>query len=89
MALRDEISNRKHDFELLCQRHKVKYLYAFGSSLTSEFNHDHSDIDLLVEIEAKDPIGRGELLISLWDTFESFLRRKVDLLTYPSIKNPF
>ena len=31
----------------------------------------------------------GEKLISLWDTFERFFNRKVDLLTDSSIHNPF
>jgi predicted nucleotidyltransferase len=69
--------------------HKVKYLYAFGSSVTEEFNYDKSDVDLLVEIDDPDPIERGEKLISLWDTFEKFFNRKVDLLTDTSIRNPY
>jgi predicted nucleotidyltransferase len=47
-------------------------LYAFGSSTTDKFDKEKSDIDLLVEIDATDPIERGEKLISLWDTFELF-----------------
>jgi len=35
-----------------------------------------------------DPILRGELLIDIWDKFETFFQRKVDLLTFNSIKNP-
>jgi len=73
----------------LCQLHKVKYLYAFGSSVTDRFDYDKSDIDLLVEIDDTDPIERGEKLISLWDTFESFFHGKVDLLTDSSIRNPY
>lgn len=89
MIIKDEISKNLNDFSNLCASHKVKYLYAFGSSVTEKFNKDYSDIDLLVEIDASDPIDRGEKLISLWDTFESFFHRKVDLLTDSSIKNPY
>ncbi|MEI6574564.1 MAG: nucleotidyltransferase domain-containing protein [Bacteroidota bacterium] len=88
MIVKDQISLRKDDFKTLCQDHHVKYLYAFGSSVTENFDTDKSDIDLLVEIDDIDPIERGEKLISLWDLFESFFRRKVDLLTDSSIKNP-
>ena len=66
-----------------------KYLYAFGSSVTDRFDSGTSDIDLLVEIDGSDPIERGEKLISLWDSFEDFFHRKVDLLTDSSIRNPF
>jgi len=44
---------------------------------------------LLVEIDEPDPIKRGEKLISLWDTFEDFFKRKVDLLTDSRIRNPY
>ena len=89
MIIKDEILNRLIDFRKLCKDHKVKYLYAFGSSVTDRFDPIKSDIDLLVEIDATDPIERGEKLISLWDTFEEFFHRKVDLLTESSIRNPY
>jgi len=89
MIIKDEISKGSVDFIALCIKHNVKYLYAFGSSVSDRFNHSSSDIDLIVEIEDKDPIERGEKLLSLWDTFEIFFHRKVDLLTESSIKHPF
>jgi len=89
MILSNEISKRLEDFKIVCLNHNVKYLYAFGSSITDRFDVKSSDIDLLVEIEDTDPIDRGEKLISLWDTFESFFHRKVDLLTDSSIQNPY
>jgi len=49
----------------------------------------NSDIDLLVEIDDQDPLERGEKLLSLWDNFEQFFQRKVDLLTDNSIRNPY
>jgi uncharacterized protein len=89
MIVKDEILKKLTDFNSLCQLHKVRYLYAFGSSVTDKFDNDKSDIDLLVEIDDLDPVERGEKLISLWDTFESFFHRKVDLLTDSSIHNPY
>jgi uncharacterized protein len=89
MLITNEIAKQTSDFEALCQNHKVKYLYAFGSSTTDHFDMNTSDIDLLVEIDDPDPIERGEKLISLWDTFEKFFHRKVDLLTDSSIRNPY
>jgi len=53
------------------------------------FDAEKSDIDLLVEIEATDPLGKGEKLISFWDNFEIFFHRKVDLLIESSIRNPY
>lgn len=88
MNLKESIKHKMTDFISLCKSHNVKKLYAFGSSITDQFNEDSSDIDLLIEIDHDDPIERGESLMSIWDKFEQFFQRKVDLLTYTSIKNP-
>jgi predicted nucleotidyltransferase len=89
MVISNEISKQEKEFKVLCETHKVKSLYAFGSSVNESFDFAKSDIDLLVEIDDNDPIERGEMLMSLWDKFETFFHRKVDLLTDASIKNPF
>lgn len=73
----------------MCKAHNVKTLYAFGSSVTDRFDPASSDIDLLVEIDTSDPIERGEKLMDLWEKFENFFQRKVDLLTNKSLRNPF
>ncbi|MGS2764096.1 nucleotidyltransferase family protein [Sinomicrobium sp. M5D2P9] len=88
MNLRESIKYKMADFLSLCKSHNVKNLYAFGSSITDQFNEDSSDIDLLIEIDNDDPIERGEDLMNIWDKFEQFFQRKVDLLTNTSIKNP-
>jgi len=87
MAIKDEIIKNLPDFKNICENHQVKYLYAFGSAVGGKFDNEKSDIDLLVEVDDPDP--RGEKLLSLWDTLESLLKRKVDLLTSSSIRNPF
>lgn len=89
MIIGDKILSDRVNFLNLCKIHSVKYLYAFGSSTTDKFDKDKSDIDLLVEIDDSDPIERGEKLMSLWDTFETFFHHKIDLLTDSSIKNPY
>ena len=88
MNLKDSIKYKMPDFLSLCKTHDVKNLYAFGSSINNQFNESTSDIDLLIEINSNDPIERGEKLMSIWDKFELFFQRKVDLLTNSSIKNP-
>jgi uncharacterized protein len=88
MRIQDDIKTRINDFRDLCVDHQVKSLYAFGSSVTDKFDPVKSDIDLLVEIENPDPIERGDKLLDLWDKFEAFFNKKIDLLTYTSIRNP-
>jgi len=89
MIIQEQILGDRINFMNLCKAHSVKYLYAFGSSTNDTFDIEKSDIDLLVEIDDPDPIERGDKLLSLWDTFETFFNRKVDLLTESSIRNPY
>lgn len=89
MRIESDIKKNLTEFVNLCKDHKVKSLYAFGSSVTDNFDPDTSDIDLIAEINDPDPLERGELLMSFWDELEVFFQRKVDLLTERSIKNPF
>ncbi|MGA9590407.1 MAG: nucleotidyltransferase domain-containing protein [Salegentibacter sp.] len=63
-------------------------LYVFGSATTAQFDEDTSDVDLLIEIDEKDPLERGEKLLAIWDKLEEFFQRKVDLLTPSSLINP-
>ena len=67
----------------------VNKLYFFGSALTSKFNPNTSDIDILIEAANLSPEERGEHLLALWDNLEVLFNRKVDLLTADSLRNPF
>ena len=84
----DEVNFQSTEFFNLCKIHKVKELYAFGSVVNGNFT-DQSDIDLIVEIDDPNPLNRGELLLLLWDQFEQYFNRKVDLLTFKSLRNPY
>jgi len=88
MKMKESIKSKLTEFLALCKSHDVKNIYAFGSSVTGNFDEESSDIDLLIEIDSDDPIVRGENLMSIWDKLEEFFQRKVDLLTNASIKNP-
>lgn len=89
MIIDELIGVDKQRFYSLCREQNVKRLFAFGSSVQGNFKTEESDIDLFVEIEEPDPIERGEKLMALWDKLEAFFKRKVDLLTSLSIRNPY
>ena len=89
MFIHNEIRKNLSLFSDICKNHGIKSLYAFGSSVTEQFNPQRSDIDLLVEMEDMDPLEKGEKLLSLWDKLEDFFQRKVDLLTRKSLKIHF
>jgi uncharacterized protein len=89
MDLMTIIKERYSDFVELCRSHKVDKIYAFGSSITDHFDPEKSDIDIVVKVDIDDPVDRGEALLSLWDKLEGLFKRKVDLLTEDSIRNPY
>ena len=82
------ISNKLPEITTLCQEHKVKELYVFGSRGKGGHPREDSDFDLMVEIDEPDPADRGQLLLSLYIKFEELFNHRVDLITPGSIKNP-
>ncbi len=89
MGLKALIRENYPEFVELCITHQVATIYAFGSSITDHFDQKTSDIDVVVKIDIDDPIERGEALLSLWDKLEALFKRRVDLLTEDSIRNPY
>lgn len=85
----DEIKKHLDKLISLCNKYNVDKLYVFGSALTSSFDKENSDIDLLVNLSIVDSIERGEALIGLWSDLETVFNRKVDLVTEDSIRNPY
>ena len=49
MGITNEIKRSLSGFRDLCRNHKVSTMYAFGSSVTNNFDPESSDIDLVVE----------------------------------------
>ena len=88
MYIAQYIGENGKEFQDLCMQFQVKSLYAFGSSTNENFDQQKSDIDLVIELKSEDPLQRGEILIQIWDKLESFFKRRVDLITLSSLKNP-
>ncbi|MCL2131146.1 MAG: nucleotidyltransferase domain-containing protein [Lentimicrobiaceae bacterium] len=80
--------NYTADIENLCKQYNVKTLYAFGSVLTDRFS-DHSDIDLVVDIDKHDPLDYADSYFDFKFALEDLLKRSIDLLEERAIKNPY
>ncbi|MGB5983346.1 MAG: nucleotidyltransferase domain-containing protein [Nonlabens sp.] len=89
MYIKTKINSQKERFRQLCLKYHVESLHGFGSSTRADFSEGLSDIDLLVNLDFKDPIENGNALIGLWSDLQDFFLTKVDLLTPNSIKNPY
>lgn len=80
------IENYIQQIATLCQKHKVKSLYAFGSVLTPKFNAD-SDVDLLVDFNTIAPEDYLDNYCSLKESLENIFQREVDLVEDKGIRN--
>ncbi|MFA5806087.1 MAG: nucleotidyltransferase domain-containing protein [Melioribacteraceae bacterium] len=84
----EEISQHIDQIKKLCDINKVKSLFAFGSITTDHFQSD-SDIDLVVDIDEKDPLSYSDNYFNLKFHLEELLKRQIDLLELKAIKNPY
>jgi hypothetical protein len=82
------IQEHTDEINSLCQSHKVKQLYAFGSVLTDKFN-TNSDIDLIVDFLQLDLLEYADNYFDLKFALEMVFKRKIDLLEEKAIRNPF
>ncbi len=76
------------DIIKLCQTHKVKSLYDFGSVLTDNFNNE-SDIDLIVNFSIIAVEDYTDNYFDFKISLQDILKRTIDLLEEKSIKNPY
>ena len=84
----NSLENYSTDIKILCETHKVKTLYAFGSVLSDKFTIA-SDIDLIVDFEPLDILDYADNYFNLKFSLEDIFKRPVDLLEEKAIKNPY
>lgn len=83
------IEQYRPQLEQLCRKYRLRRLNLFGSAARGDFKDDSSDLDFAVEfidLEVENAFDRYfGLLVDLEDLFG----RKIDLVSYPAIRNPF
>ena len=79
-------SNRDKLIEL-CEKHKVKELYFFGSVLTDNFK-DSSDIYILIQFYQVDLMEYFDNYMDFKENLEQLFKRPVDLVENQAIRNP-
>ena len=72
----------------LCDKYHVKTLFAFGSVTRDELK-SNSDIDLVVDIDSKDPLSYSDNYFGFKFQLEQLFKRHVDLLELRAIKNQY
>lgn len=83
------IEQKRSDIARLCRNHKVRRLEVFGSAARAiDFDPERSDADFLVEFEPDaNPIL--DTFFALKDGLEALLQRKVDLIEFGAVRNPY
>ncbi len=82
------IEKNIREIEKVCKERFVTKLYTFGSVNTEKFK-DSSDIDLLVEFGKVEIKEYADNYFDMCDDLEGIFKRRVDLLTVNSVKNPY
>lgn len=84
----NELKDHIEQIKQLCNAYHVKSLFAFGSVVSDKLKPT-SDIDLIVDIDSKDPIDYSDNYFALKFQLENILKRPIDLLEDKALKNPF
>lgn len=72
----------------LCERHRVRSLYVFGSAVSHEFDPATSDLDFLVEFLPDAPRnGLAGAYFALRDDLAALFARPIDLIEATALKN--
>ena len=82
------ISQYQNQIRMLCRKHRVSELFAFGSVLGDSFNEE-SDIDFVVDFSDVSPEDYADNYFDLKFSRERILKRDVDLLERKAIRNPY
>lgn len=89
--LPEPLSSKLPAIRDLCTTYQVKFLYVIGSVLSKEFRKE-SDIDFIYDLD-KEAIKMGKYLHNLdgliAGLIELFPGRELDLVHYPSLRNPY
>ena len=87
--MQEFITAKREEIAELCRKHHVRRLSVFGSAARDDFDPERSDVDLRIEFDS-DAIDRyADNYFDLQDALEELFQRKVDILSSPTIHNPY
>lgn len=84
-----QIEANRPELIRLCQRLGVRRLELFGSAASGGFDPKSSDLDFLVEFQDLAPAAYANAYFDLLEGLNDLFHRPVDLVTLPSVKNPY
>jgi hypothetical protein len=82
------LEDKIDELKLLCEEHRVKILYAFGSVCTDYFK-EGSDIDFLISFDNVPLDDYADNYFELYYKLRDLFNREIDLVTENSLSNPY
>jgi hypothetical protein len=81
----------KHRSELteLCLKYDVRRFDLIGSATRSDFDPARSDIDFVVDFNNFNVQNAADRYLGLMVDLEDLFHRKIDLISYRAIRNPY
>jgi uncharacterized protein len=86
-ALPAELTEHLDEIRAICVKYGVKKLTLFGSAARGEFDPETSDFDFFVEFLPG--VSHGFSFFTFEHELAQALGRKVDLVTYDDVENPY
>jgi uncharacterized protein len=84
------IEDNRAAIAVLCQRYGVSKLEVFGSAARgTDFDHELSDADFLVEYQRPARLGPLEEYFGFREALADLLARPIDLVEPGGIRNPY
>ena len=73
----------------LCRKYDVRRLDLIGSAARDDFDPGRSDLDFVVEFNNFTVANAADRYLGLMVDLEDLFGRKVDLVSYRAIRNPY
>ena len=83
------IAQHREPIAEVCRRYGIRRLDVFGSSTTDAFDERTSDVDVAVDFDDVTSADYFDRFFAVKEELERIVGRRVDLLTWSSIRNPY
>ena len=85
----DLIEQHRADLVALCRQYGVQRLDVIGSAARGDFDPASSDLDFVVEFDNFTVENAADRYLGLLVDLEDLFARKIDLISYTGIRNPY
>ena len=85
----DVVEQHRDEIRALCREYGVRRLDLFGSAATGAFDAATSDLDFVATFADTHVPGYADRYLGFAEALEALFGRPVDVVTEPSIKNPY